>query len=102
MGQSGLKFRDADAKEGAIEIPEFLDDSPNEILAYVRETRYTDATDLWAKAKLEVIGLLHLVRFLYTIFIMNPICRVMDTSCLAFILPFFSSFFSMNHQPITT
>lgn len=37
-----------------IEIPAHLDDIDEEILAYVRESSYTQATDLWAKTKQEV------------------------------------------------
>lgn len=60
--ESGLKFREADSKEGVIEIPAFLEDSAEEIMAYVKESRYTDGTDLWAKAKQEVTGIMQLVR----------------------------------------
>lgn len=36
-----------------IEIPTHLDDVAEEVLAYVKESRYTDATDLWEKSKQE-------------------------------------------------
>jgi len=52
--ETGIKYRDPDSKDGVIEIPLFLDDSTEEITAFVKESRYTDATDLWAKAKKEV------------------------------------------------
>lgn len=74
VGQSGLNFRDPDSKEGIITIPAFLDDSAEEILAFVKESRYTDATDLWAKARLEVIGLLHLVSFWRSLFVYTLLC----------------------------
>jgi hypothetical protein len=60
--EDGLKFREADSKEGVIDIPSFLEDSTEEIVAYVKESRYTDATDLWAKAKQEVTAIIQLVR----------------------------------------
>lgn len=56
--ETGLRFRDPDSKEGVIQIPSYLDDSTEEITAYVKESRYTDATDLWAKAKKEVSGIM--------------------------------------------
>lgn len=59
--ESGLKFRESDSKEGAIEIPAFLEDCLEEIMAFVKESRYTDGTDLWAKAKQEVTGIIQLV-----------------------------------------
>ena len=37
-----------------IEIPSHLEEVAEEILAYVKESRYSDATDLWAKTKQEV------------------------------------------------
>jgi len=58
--ETGLKFRDADSKNGVIEIPSYLDDSVEEITAYVKESRYTDATNLWAKAKHQVSEILQL------------------------------------------
>jgi len=41
-----------------IEIPPHLEDVPEEILAYVKESRYTDATDVWAKTKQEMNDIL--------------------------------------------
>lgn len=40
--------------EASIEIPEYLEDVVEEIGAFVKECRYTDATDLLQKAKSEV------------------------------------------------
>lgn len=37
-----------------IEIPDHLEDTTEEILAYVKESRYTEATDCWIKFKQEV------------------------------------------------
>mmetsp|Transcript_2400 Transcript_2400/g.5533 ORF Transcript_2400/g.5533 Transcript_2400/m.5533 type:complete len:772 (+) Transcript_2400:160-2475(+) len=54
---TGIRYRDPDSKEGVIEIPSYLDDSTEEITAFVKESRYTDATDLWAKAKKEVAAI---------------------------------------------
>ncbi len=48
------KYRDPDSKEGTIEVPIFLEDATEEIMAFAKESRYTDATELWAKAKEEV------------------------------------------------
>jgi hypothetical protein len=59
---SAPKFREADAKEGSIDIPAFFDDAAEEILAFVKESRYSDATDLWAKAKQEVTDIMQQVR----------------------------------------
>jgi hypothetical protein len=52
------KFRDPANQEGAIELPTWFDDVTEEILAFVKESRYTDATDLWAKAKQEIADLM--------------------------------------------
>jgi len=53
---SGGAFgRSAAALESiAIEIPSHLEEVTEEILAYVKESRYSEATDLWAKAKQEI------------------------------------------------
>jgi hypothetical protein len=56
------QFRDPESKDGAIEFPSFFDDAAEEILAFVKESRYSDATELWAKAKHEVTDLMHQVR----------------------------------------
>jgi hypothetical protein len=45
-----------------IEIPTHLDDVSEEILAFVKESRYSDATDLWAKTKMEVNDIMQQVR----------------------------------------
>ena len=37
-----------------IEVQPYLEEVVEEILAYVKESRYSDATDLWAKTKQEV------------------------------------------------
>jgi hypothetical protein len=59
------KFRDPVSNEGAIEIPSwFEEDVSEEISAYVKECRYTDATDLWAKAKQEVTEIMALVSWI--------------------------------------
>jgi hypothetical protein len=42
-----------------IEIPKHLEDVSDEILAYAKESRYTDATDLWEKTKQEVSDIIH-------------------------------------------
>lgn len=42
------------AEKITIEIPPHLDDVAEEMLAYVKESRYSDATALWAKTKQEV------------------------------------------------
>jgi hypothetical protein len=44
-----------------VEIPTHLDDVAEEILAFVKESRYTDATDLWEKSKQEVNEIMHQV-----------------------------------------
>ena len=45
-----------------IEIPPRLEEVAEEILAYVKESRYSDATDLWAKTKQEVNEIMQQVR----------------------------------------
>ena len=45
-----------------IEIPPHLEEVAEEILAYVKESRYSDATDLWAKTKQEVSEIMQQVR----------------------------------------
>lgn len=57
-----VKFRDPESKEGAIEVPSFLEDAAEEILAFAKESRYTDATELWAKAKEEMTEIMKQVR----------------------------------------
>eukprot|EP00934_Nitzschia_sp_Nitz4_P005106 Nitzschia sp. Nitz4//scaffold178_size73299//66749//69252//NITZ4_005721-RA/size73299-snap-gene-0.136-mRNA-1//1//CDS//3329539188//5096//frame0 len=53
-----MKYRDPDARDGAIEIPAFLEDAAEEIQAFAKESRYSDATELWAKAKEEVMDII--------------------------------------------
>ena len=48
--------------ERLIEIPAWLDDICEEISAFIKESRYTDATDLILKAKAEVSEILAMVR----------------------------------------
>ena len=62
-GKRGVesKFRDPESREGAIEIPDFFEDAAEEILAFVKESRYSDATDLWAKSKQEVTDIMQQV-----------------------------------------
>ena len=52
MGKA--RFRDPKRKDGVIELPDWFEDANEEILAYVKESRYTDATTHWAKSKEEV------------------------------------------------
>jgi len=47
-------FSDTGPEKVTIEIPSHLEDVTEEILAYVKESRYTDATDLWEKSKQEI------------------------------------------------
>lgn len=57
--ETGLRFRDVESKtDNPIEVPSYLDDSTEEITAFVKESRYTDATDLWAKAQKELSKIL--------------------------------------------
>jgi hypothetical protein len=49
-----------------IEIPTHLDDVCEEILAYLKESRYSDATDLWEKSKQEVNEIMQQVRLSYS------------------------------------
>ncbi len=45
-----------------IEIPPHLEEVAEEILAYVKESRYSDATELWAKTKQDIAEIMHQVR----------------------------------------
>ncbi|KAL3906882.1 MAG: hypothetical protein SGILL_009098, partial [Bacillariaceae sp.] len=54
---SGL--RAPELEKITIQIPAHLDDVSEEILAFAKESRYTDATDLWEKSKQEVTEIMH-------------------------------------------
>ena len=56
------RFRDPESRDGAIDVPSFLEDAAEEILAFAKESRYSDATELWAKAKEEVTDIMKQVR----------------------------------------
>lgn len=58
---SSSMFRDPDSRDGIIDVPDFFEDAAEEILAFVKESRYSDATDLWAKAKAEVTDIMQQV-----------------------------------------
>jgi len=45
------RYRDPDSRDGAIDVPEYLEGAAEEITAFAKESRYTDATDLWCKTK---------------------------------------------------
>lgn len=48
------RYRDPESKDGAIEVPEYLEGAAEEITAFAKESRYTDATDTWCKTKDDV------------------------------------------------
>jgi hypothetical protein len=48
--------------ESTIEIPSWLADATEEISAFIKECRYTDATQLTLKAKAEVSEIMNQVR----------------------------------------
>lgn len=52
--RSGLSVDADDHEDGMIDIPSWLDDVNEEISAFIKECRYTDATDLLFKARDEV------------------------------------------------
>jgi hypothetical protein len=54
--------RTAILEKVTIEIPPHLEEVAEEILAYVKESRYSDATDLWSKTKQEVSEIMQQVR----------------------------------------
>lgn len=86
------KYRDPESKDGVIEIPSFLEDAAEEIMAFAKESRYTDATELWTKAKEEVTEILKQVcgRKLESIAsIINPALPNLT----------FGSFRSMSNRP---
>jgi hypothetical protein len=45
-----------------IEIPKWLDDVVEELTALIKQCRYTDATELLLKAKIEVADIVNSVR----------------------------------------
>mmetsp|Transcript_21809 Transcript_21809/g.33138 ORF Transcript_21809/g.33138 Transcript_21809/m.33138 type:complete len:793 (+) Transcript_21809:49-2427(+) len=58
--RSGMSVDSTNQENGNIEIPPWLDDVSEEISAFIKECRYTDATDLLFKAKNEsndILGL---------------------------------------------
>eukprot|EP00543_Licmophora_paradoxa_P001814 CAMPEP_0202452480 /NCGR_PEP_ID=MMETSP1360-20130828/10686_1 /ASSEMBLY_ACC=CAM_ASM_000848 /TAXON_ID=515479 /ORGANISM="Licmophora paradoxa, Strain CCMP2313" /LENGTH=711 /DNA_ID=CAMNT_0049071317 /DNA_START=6 /DNA_END=2141 /DNA_ORIENTATION=+ len=57
-GKKNLKSKDDIDHETEIEIPSWLDDVGEEISAFIKESRYTDATDLLFKARTEVNDIL--------------------------------------------
>lgn len=60
--RSGMSVDSTNQDHGNIEIPSWLDDVSEEISAFIKECRYTDATDLLFKAKNELNDILSLVR----------------------------------------
>jgi hypothetical protein len=52
--KSGMSVDMPKLSDGQIEIPSWLDDVSEEISAFIKECRYTDATDLLFKARAEV------------------------------------------------
>ena len=60
-GATKPKFRDPTRKDGVIELPDWFEDASEEIMACVKESRYTNATDHWAKSKDEIAEILHRV-----------------------------------------
>jgi hypothetical protein len=67
MGEDSAQGRDVRRKPGrtdappSIEIPSWLEDAGEEISAFVKECRYTDATDLLFKARHEINDILNQV-----------------------------------------
>ncbi len=71
-GLSSSAFgRTAILEKITIEIPPHLEDVAEEILAYVKESRYSDATDLWAKTKQDISEIMQQVRREQTIRVSN-------------------------------
>ena len=60
--QSDVAEVHRDDPANQIEVPTWLDDVVEEISAFVKESRYTDAIDLWSKAKNEIVELFEKVR----------------------------------------
>lgn len=60
-GATKPKYRDPTRKDGAIELPDWFEDASEEIMACVKESRYTDATNHWAKSKEEIAEILQRV-----------------------------------------
>ncbi|CAB9508470.1 expressed unknown protein [Seminavis robusta] len=65
IGKNGANQNQADAPNETtedpaqlIEVPTWLDEVGEEVAAFVKESRYTDAIDLWTKAKSEIAELL--------------------------------------------
>ena len=60
--RSGMSVDMEDQEDGLIDIPSWLDDVSEEISAFIKECRYTDATDLLFKARDELNEILSQVR----------------------------------------
>ena len=56
------KYRDPDSRDGAIEVPDYLEGAAEEITAFAKESRYTDATELWCKTKEDANDIVRQVR----------------------------------------
>jgi hypothetical protein len=70
QGNTNGKYLDDPAH--ILEVPTWLDDVCEEISAFVKESRYTDAIDLWTKAKAEVAQLFEKV--CYVLVSVNVYC----------------------------
>ena len=58
-GQAGYGHGETDEEEGDLmEVPEWLDDVTEEVSAFLKECRYTDATELIGRARAEINDLL--------------------------------------------
>lgn len=64
LNQSEAQESNADDPAHMIEVPSWMDDVGEEISAFVKESRYTDAIDLWTKAKFEISELFDKVSYL--------------------------------------
>lgn len=79
-----------------IEIPPHLEEVGEEILAYVKESRYTDATDLWAKTKQEVSEIMQQVRYQKVSWCLEN--AMSSYICLNFFFLLSTTIFSMRVQ----
>ena len=57
-----------DAVDSKIEISDWFFEAPEEILAFIKECRYTEATELILKLKEEVARILHEVGILLLVY----------------------------------
>ena len=89
-GAAVTDAQDANADDPAtrIEIPSWMEDVGEEISAFVKESRYTDAIDLWTKAKFEIAELFDKVRWFCVFYVVLVQYMTLNEFCIYFSLKF--------------